>query len=134
MPVQSVTAAHVRSPDPAAPASLWQWLGRLPDPWDPRALVEHMAEADAELTSLRKKLRSELVYNVGLTGLSVALTIGIDFGASLASWIPKFVGAMPAMHAGTNILDAIKDYIQSRREVHTKRAFLLGSKMGRVHG
>ncbi|MGH3418274.1 MAG: transposase family protein [Streptosporangiaceae bacterium] len=38
MPVQSVTAAHVLSPDPAAPASLWQWLGRLPDPRDPRGV------------------------------------------------------------------------------------------------
>ena len=26
------------SPDPAAPASLWQWLGRLPDPRDPRGV------------------------------------------------------------------------------------------------
>ena len=33
LPVQSVTAAHVLSkPDPAAPASLWQWLGRQPGP------------------------------------------------------------------------------------------------------
>ena len=38
LPVQSVTAAHVLSPDPAAPASLWQWLGRLPDPRDPRGV------------------------------------------------------------------------------------------------
>jgi hypothetical protein len=38
LPVQSVTAAHVLSPDPAAPASLWQWLGRLPGPRDPRGL------------------------------------------------------------------------------------------------
>lgn len=38
MPVQFVTAAHVLSPDPAAPASLWQWLGRLPDPRDPRGV------------------------------------------------------------------------------------------------
>ena len=36
MPVQSVTAAHVLSP--AAPASLWQWLGQLPDPRDPRGV------------------------------------------------------------------------------------------------
>ena len=33
MPVQSVTAAQVLSPDPG---SLWQWLGRLPDPRDRR--------------------------------------------------------------------------------------------------
>ena len=38
LPVQSVTAAHVLSPDPAAPASLWQWLARLPDPRDPRGV------------------------------------------------------------------------------------------------
>jgi predicted transposase YbfD/YdcC len=36
LPVQSVTAAQVLSPDPGAPASLWQWLARLPDPRDPR--------------------------------------------------------------------------------------------------
>lgn len=38
MPVQSVTAAQVLLPDPAAPASLWQWLARLPDPRDPRGV------------------------------------------------------------------------------------------------
>src|SRR5260370_41986360 len=35
LPVQSVTAAQVLLPDPAAPASLWQWLARLPDPRRP---------------------------------------------------------------------------------------------------
>ena len=38
LPVQSVTAAQVLLPDPAAPASLWQWLARLPDPRDPRGV------------------------------------------------------------------------------------------------
>ena len=38
MPVQSVTAAQVLLPDPAAPASLWQWLARLPDPRDPQGV------------------------------------------------------------------------------------------------
>ena len=38
MPVQSVTAAQVLSPDPGPPASLWRWLARLPDPRDPRGV------------------------------------------------------------------------------------------------
>src|SRR5260370_38150100 len=38
LPVQSVTAAQVLLPDPAAPASLWQWLARLPDPRLPPGL------------------------------------------------------------------------------------------------
>ena len=38
LPVQSVTAAQVLSPDPGPPASLWRWLARLPDPRDPRGV------------------------------------------------------------------------------------------------
>ena len=38
LPVQSVTAAHVLSPGAGVPASLWQWLARLPDPRDPRGV------------------------------------------------------------------------------------------------
>jgi DDE_Tnp_1-associated len=38
LPVQSVTAAQVLSPDPGLPASLWRWLARLPDPRDPRGV------------------------------------------------------------------------------------------------
>src|SRR5260370_21529340 len=36
LPVQSVTAARGLSPDPGPPASLWDWLARLPDPPDRR--------------------------------------------------------------------------------------------------
>ena len=35
MPVQCVTAARVLPP---GPGSLWQWLGQLPDPRDPRGV------------------------------------------------------------------------------------------------
>jgi predicted transposase YbfD/YdcC len=35
---QSVIAPAVLSPGPAVPASLWQWLARLPDPRDPRGV------------------------------------------------------------------------------------------------
>ena len=35
MPVQSVTVAPVL---PSGPGSLWHWLGRLPDPRDPRGV------------------------------------------------------------------------------------------------
>ena len=38
LPVQSVTAARVFSPDPGPPASLWDWLARLPDPRDRRGV------------------------------------------------------------------------------------------------
>ena len=38
LPVQSVIAARVFSPDPGPPASLWDWLARLPDPRDRRGV------------------------------------------------------------------------------------------------
>ena len=38
MPVQSVTAAQILSPDPGIRGSLWQWLARLPDPRDRRGV------------------------------------------------------------------------------------------------
>jgi predicted transposase YbfD/YdcC len=38
LPVQAVTAAQVLSPDPGPPASLWDWLARLPDPRDRRGV------------------------------------------------------------------------------------------------
>ena len=99
-----------------------------------RALTEQMAAADAELTSLRRKLKTELVFNAGQSGLSVAITIGVDYGANLASWIPQFIGAMPVMKAGTSIINAIKEYIYGRGELRAKPAFLLGSQLGRHDG
>jgi DDE_Tnp_1-associated len=43
LPVQSVTAAQMLSPDPGVRGSLWQWLARLPDPRDRRGVRFSMA-------------------------------------------------------------------------------------------
>lgn len=94
-----------------------------------RALRDRIEEANAELAVLKRKFGSEVITNLALGGASMLLALTIDFGANFASWIPKLIGSVPAVHAGENILEAIKGYIVESTEIKTKPTFILGSQM-----
>ena len=94
-----------------------------------RRLRDQIEEANAELDVLKMKLRTKLATDLAIAGGSMAIAVGIDFAAGFASWIPQFVGSLPSIHAGTNILEAIKDYRVNSSEIKNKPAFILGSQM-----
>jgi DDE_Tnp_1-associated len=95
LPVQSVTAAHVLSPDPAAPASLWQWLARLPDPRDPRGVRFSVACVIAVALAAR------------LAGCDSFTAIG-EWAASRPQRVLKALGCPRRKEAGVRVAPSEK--------------------------
>jgi hypothetical protein len=94
-----------------------------------RKLKDKIDEANAEFDILKRKLSTKIATDLVIAGGSMAIAMGIDFAAGIASWIPQFVGSLPSIHAGTSILEAIKEYTVNSIEIKRKPAFILGSQM-----
>jgi len=96
-----------------------------------RVLLDKVKEADSELDILKRKFGSDVVINLALAGTSMLLALAVDYGGNFASWIPQVAGSIPAVKAGTNIIDALKTYINESSEIKVKPTFILGSQMGK---
>ena len=95
MPVQSVTAAQVLSPDPGPPASLWDWLARLPDPRDPRGMRFTLACVIAVAIAAR------------LAGCDSFTAVG-EWAASRPQRVLKALGCPLSKRAGVHVAPSEK--------------------------
>ncbi len=95
MPVQSVTAAQVFSPDPGPPASLWDWLARLPDPRDRRGVRFTVACVIAVAIAAR------------LAGCDSFTAVG-EWAASRPQRVLKALGCPLSKRAGVHVAPSEK--------------------------
>src|SRR5271166_3610824 len=95
LPVQSVTAARVLSPDPGPPASLWDWLARLPDPRDPRGVRFTLACVIAVAIAAR------------LAGCDSFTAVG-EWAASRPQRVLKALGCPLSKRAGVHVAPSEK--------------------------
>ena len=95
MPVQSVTAAQVLSPDPGPPASLWDWLARLPDPRDRRGMRFTLACVIAVAIAAR------------LAGCDSFTAVG-EWAASRPQRVLKALGCPLSKRAGVHVAPSEK--------------------------
>ena len=95
MPVQSVTAAQVFSPDPGPPASLRDWLARLPDPRDRRGVRFTLACVIAVAIAAR------------LAGCDSFTAVG-EWAASRPQRVLKALGCPLSKRAGVHVAPSEK--------------------------
>lgn len=87
-----------------------------------RALSDQIKEADAELNMLKRKLGSDVIFNLAAISATVTILTAIDFGSHFAKLIPAAYGIK-------NIIDSIRSYFSLSYEIRRKPTFILGTKL-----
>ena len=87
-----------------------------------RVLSDQIKEADAELHTLKRKLGSDVIFDLTTISATVTILTAIDFGSRFAKFIPAAYGIK-------NIFDSVKSYFRLSNEIKRKPTFILGTKV-----